>query len=264
MKSFIKDITPVILTYNEIDNIKQTIDSLSWANDIVVVDSGSTDGTLDFLNSQSNVRVFFRNFDLHANQWNFAITDTKISTNWVLALDADYVLPGAFIDELINLEPKVGCIGFKVKFKYVLGNKILLGSMYPPGIVLYKVKNGLYFQDGHTQRLHISGGHVAFIQSFVFHHDKKSLSRWLGSQLAYAKLESSMILLKVANKSKLSLKDRIRLMFIVSPLVTPIYFLIVKGGIFNGVHGIFYALQRSLVEIIIALYLIEDGKIGKR
>lgn len=61
-------ITPVLLAYNEEQNIARTLSHLTWAKDVVVVDSGSTDGTLERLERFSNVRVFSRRFDTHAAQ----------------------------------------------------------------------------------------------------------------------------------------------------------------------------------------------------
>ncbi|HEU5130546.1 MAG TPA: glycosyltransferase, partial [Pyrinomonadaceae bacterium] len=86
------DITPLILTYNEAPNIARSLSALTWANDIVVVDSFSDDDTVAIARSDSRVRVFQRAFDTHRNQWEFGLKETGISTPWVLALDADYVL----------------------------------------------------------------------------------------------------------------------------------------------------------------------------
>ena len=69
-------ITPVLLTYNEEANIGRTLSHIAWAKDIVVVDSGSTDGTLAVLAKFPNVRVFNRRFDTHANQWRYAVEET--------------------------------------------------------------------------------------------------------------------------------------------------------------------------------------------
>ena len=71
------NITPVLLTFNEEPNIARTLAHLAWAKDIVVVDSGSTDGTLPTLANFPNVRVFDRRFDSHANQWRFATEDAN-------------------------------------------------------------------------------------------------------------------------------------------------------------------------------------------
>src|SRR5512143_2622752 len=85
-------ITPLILTWNEEANIARTLDKLRWAREVVVVDSGSTDGTRAICESFPNVRVVVRPFDSHAAQWNFGLKETGIVSDWVLALDADYVL----------------------------------------------------------------------------------------------------------------------------------------------------------------------------
>lgn len=70
-------ITPVLLTHNEEQNIGRTLSRLSWARDVVVVDSGSTDGTLNLLKVYPNVRVFNRRFDTDANQWRYAILEAN-------------------------------------------------------------------------------------------------------------------------------------------------------------------------------------------
>src|SRR6185369_1762222 len=90
-------ITPLILTYNEAPNIPRSLEALSWAKDIVVVDSFSDDNTVELAKSFPQVRLFQRAFDSHRNQWEFGLKETGISTPWVLALDADYVLS----DELV-------------------------------------------------------------------------------------------------------------------------------------------------------------------
>ena len=86
------DVTGLILTANEAPNIARTLGPLSWLRDIVIVDSMSTDGTAEIAAGFPNVRVFTRAFTTHAEQWNFGLEQTGIATEWVLALDADYVL----------------------------------------------------------------------------------------------------------------------------------------------------------------------------
>src|SRR5215216_552975 len=98
-------ITPLVLTYNEAPNIARALGALSWARDIVVVDSFSDDDTVAIAKSFPRVRVFQRAFDSHRNQWDFGLKETGISTPWVLALDADYVVSDELIDELKKLQP---------------------------------------------------------------------------------------------------------------------------------------------------------------
>src|SRR5262245_55419490 len=98
-------ITPVLLTCNEEQNIARTLSHLAWAKDIVVVDSGSTDRTLGILANFSNVRVFNRNFDSHADQWRYAVEETQIATDWILRLDADYQVGDTLVAEIAALDP---------------------------------------------------------------------------------------------------------------------------------------------------------------
>ena len=86
----LNEITPLILTYNEASNIDRTLQHLTWAEKIVVIDSFSTDETLEILHSYVQVQVFGRKFDTHAKQWNYGLQQVK--SPWVLSLDADYII----------------------------------------------------------------------------------------------------------------------------------------------------------------------------
>src|SRR5262249_23437767 len=116
----LEQITPVLLTYNEDQNIGRTLGHLGWAKDVVVVDSGSTEGTLKLLKQFPSVRVFDRPFDTHGNQWQFAIEHTKLATDWVLRLDADYQLSDAIVAELSQLEPNAAISAYRVEFDYAV------------------------------------------------------------------------------------------------------------------------------------------------
>ncbi|HJU92485.1 MAG TPA: glycosyltransferase, partial [Pyrinomonadaceae bacterium] len=110
-KSMLDQITPLILTYNEAPNIARTLTGVSWAKDIVVVDSFSDDDTPEIARSFPQVRVIQRTFDSHRNQWEFGLRETNIATPWVLALDADYVLSDELIEELKSLNPDDQTVG---------------------------------------------------------------------------------------------------------------------------------------------------------
>ena len=106
------DITGLILTFNEAPNIARTLGQLSWLRDIVVVDSMSTDGTAEIAAAFPNVRIVKRTFTTHAEQWNFGLEQTGIATEWVLALDADYVLTDGLSREIQALQPDAAVSGF--------------------------------------------------------------------------------------------------------------------------------------------------------
>ena len=103
--SSLNRVTPVVLTYNEEPNIGRTLESLRWARQVVVVDSGSTDQTEAIARSFGNMKWFVRAFDTHIAQWQFGVQQTEISSQYVLALDADMQVSDAFLQELENKFP---------------------------------------------------------------------------------------------------------------------------------------------------------------
>src|SRR5690348_6286896 len=186
-------ITPLILTYNEAPNIGRTLAALARARDIVVVDSFSNDETLEIAASFPQVRVFQRAFDSHRNQWEFGLRETGIKTDWVLALDADYIVTQQAAGELKSLRPETATAAYRAKFIYCIHGKQLRSGVYPPVTILYRREAASYVEDGHTQRVVIDG-YVEELGAPLLHDDRKSLRRWLASQVRYAELERERLI----------------------------------------------------------------------
>ncbi|MEK6302296.1 MAG: glycosyltransferase family 2 protein [Acidobacteriota bacterium] len=247
-------ITPLILTYNEAPNIGRSLERLTWARDIVVVDSFSGDETLDIVDRTKQARVFQREFDCHVNQWNFALTDTGITSEWVLALDADYLLTPELIDELRTLNSASDVAGYQARFVYCVNGRPLRGSAYPSVTVLYRRRVASYRQDGHTQRIEIQGK-VETLSAPILHDDRKSIDHWLRSQSRYMRLEADKV--HESDWRALGWADRVRKMIVPAPLLMFGYCLFVRGAILDGRAGLYYAFQRLLSELFLSLYLID-------
>jgi glycosyltransferase involved in cell wall biosynthesis len=247
-------IVPLILTWNEEANIERVLDKLRWAHVVVVVDSGSSDRTYELCAKFSNVRFVVRPFDNHAAQWNYGLNQTGIASDWVLALDADYVLSETFIDELSYIKAESNITGYRMRFRYCINGRPLKGTLYPPVVGLYRRKCAHYVQDGHTQRV-ILDGMVADMKSFVFHDDRKPLGRWLVAQESYAQLECDFLL--GHSWGDLRWQDRLRKLILITPWVIPLYCLTVGMGFLDGKYGLYYALQRGIAEGILSLKLLE-------
>ena len=246
------DITGLVLTRDEAPNIARTLGKLTWLREIVVVDSQSTDGTQSIAAAFPNVRVVERPFTTHAEQWNFGLEDTGITTEWVLALDADFVLSDAVIAEIQSLNPDASTAGYWASFQYCIDGRPLRGAAYPPVAVLYRRSRGRYDQDGHTQRIRLNGA-VGRLQAPVMHDDRKSLSHWLASQARYMALEAE----KLSNPgSRVGLVDQVRRWLVIAPPAMFCYCYFVRGGILDGKAGLFYALQRAVSEAILSLFLV--------
>jgi glycosyltransferase involved in cell wall biosynthesis len=245
-------ITPLIITYNEALNIQRTLDKLGWARRILVVDSGSTDETINILRSYSQVDVVHQAFSDFATQCNFGLA--QITTPWVLSLDADYELSDALIKELQSLAPAKEVAGYRAKFIYRVHGRPLCGSLYPPRVVLYRRAQAVYRNEGHGHRVSVSGV-IPSLAEPIYHDDRKPLSHWFASQQRYARQEAEHLL--SSDRSALSRIDRVRLAAWPAPLAVAVYTLFLKGCLLDGWRGWFYALQRVLAETILALEIID-------
>jgi glycosyltransferase involved in cell wall biosynthesis len=246
-------ITPVILTFNEEANIERTLSSLSWARQIVVVDSGSNDSTLRILAGDPRITVFSRKFDSHGAQWMFAITQTNVCTDWILRLDADYVLTGELRNEVAQLDPSTPVSAYSIAFDYAIYGRRLRSSLYPAKPVLFRKGRASCWDRGHTEVWNIDGP-VAELKGRILHDDRKQVTNWIAAQARYVPREFSEI--KGARTS--SIKRVLRLRPPLMPLLSFMYCLFFKGLILNGRAGLFYSLQRLLNETALALIVLED------
>lgn len=252
----LEDVTPLILTWNEEPNLLQTLQSVSWAKQIVIIDSGSTDKTLEIAKQFPQVAVFYRQFDHFADQCNFGLS--KISTPWTLSLDADYKCPPVLADELATIEPS-NSSGFRASFIYCVFGRPLRASLYPPRVVLYQTQKASYQRDGHAHRVTVDG-EIGSLRSRILHDDHKSLVGWYGSQLKYAQLETEKL---TKGNAQLGWKDRIRKKVVLAPFLVLVYLLVGRGLILNGRAGLHYTMQRVLAELLLSLTLL-DSKLRKQ
>lgn len=251
------DVTALIITWNEAPNIGRTLERLYWLPKVLVLDSGSDDGTLSILSRFPNVTVMHRPFDNFANQCNFGLDN--IQTEWVLSLDADYVLSEELVHEIQALRPSSQTCGYRVRFIYCVHGRTLRGSLYPPRTILYRRRRARYRNDGHGHRVEIDGA-VVDLRGACFHDDRKPLSRWFRSQQSYAAEEARYLL--SAGTAELNRIDRLRRRgWPMMPLVM-LYALLVKRCIMDGLPGWYYILQRLLAETMIALEIAER-RLGK-
>jgi glycosyltransferase involved in cell wall biosynthesis len=246
----IEAITPLIITYNEAPNIARTLDRIVWAKRIVVIDSGSTDKTLEIMRTYPQVEVVHRDFDDCANQWNFG--NAQVNSDWVLSLDADYELSDDLIMELRGMNTKDAADGYRANFVYRVFGRPLRGSLYPPRVVLYRKSKAHYRNEGHTQRVVITGN-VLPLSGVIYHDDRKPLVRWFASQRRYAHEEAEHLL----DPGRKTLTDRVRLVAWPAPLAVFIHTLILRGCLLDGWPGWYYAFQRLLFETMLALEIID-------
>jgi hypothetical protein len=225
---------------------------LSWAKDIVVVDSESTDETVSILRSFNQVRLFKRPFSTHGDQWRYAMENTGITTGWVLRLDADYQVTETLVTEMSALNPTGPVCAYRIGFDYAVFSHQLLSSLYPANTILLRRGRFSVRDKGHTEVWSVNGP-VGVVKARVVHDDRKSVQHWTAAQGRYMRRELDRL-----RGNQAGLRDWLRLKAPLMPIVMFFYCLFFKGLIFNGRAGIFYTLQRVVAEAVLSLMVLEE------
>lgn len=246
------ELTALVLTFNERENIGRTLKALRWVPRIVVLDSFSTDETLEIAGaSHPGIKVIQRRFDSFAGQCNFGLT--QIDTPWVLSIDADYVLTEELRAEISALDPPETVAGYTAAFRYCVHGRVLRSTIYPPRTVLYRRERAAYRDEGHGHRVTIDGP-IMQLKHRIDHDDRKPLSRWISEQDRYAKVEA-IFLLGQPNEL-LSAQDRLRKRLYFAAPVMFLYLLFGRGLILDGWPGWYYVCQRTFAEMLLSLRLL--------
>jgi len=240
-------VTPLVLTYNEEPNIGRTLDSLRWANRVVVLDSGSTDQTEAIARNYANVSWLVRKFDNHRAQWEYGIRETGITTPFVLALDADMHAPDELLREIEDPFLTGNFAGGSMPFDYRYSGHALAGSLCPPQIRIFRKDSVKVDQSDHTQIFSVSGKIYQF-RTRLIHDDRKSLERWVESQLRYQVLNEQTIW----SNAYPPLKGFLRRVGLMPPIVGLLAY-VKAGGPFYGAAAVRYAYERAVGESLLAM-----------
>src|SRR5215813_8857753 len=119
-------LTFIVLTRNEENNLPACLESVfGWVKDIFVVDSGSTDSTLTIA-EEYGAQVVAHRFEGHSKQWNWALHNLPITTEWVLGLDADQRVTPELAQEItdfVNGRGSDGADGCFIKRRQIFRGK---------------------------------------------------------------------------------------------------------------------------------------------
>lgn len=187
------DVTAIILTKNESKNIVECIKSIKgFAKRIVVVDSGSTDNTVE-LAKLHGAEVYFHEFEYYARQFNWAIDNTNIDTKWILRLDADERFTPELCKEaelLMEKHKNDDVNGLTMEaWLYFLGKKLKYGLSKKRKLMIFKNGKGRIEdrkRDAHT--ILFEGKSIHLKEKFI-HYDFKDLSSFIAKYNYYSTKE---------------------------------------------------------------------------
>lgn len=189
-------VSVVILTLNEESNIRGAIESCAWADDVNVLDSGSTDRTVGIAR-EAGANVFVNPFKSFGAQRNWAIDNIPLKHDWVFHLDADERFTPELVREMAELiERSPTEAGFFVANQMILdGAWIRRASGYPAYQMRLFHKSRMRFNDhGHGQREETSGRVGTLSQPYIHYNFSKGLDEWRARHDRYSTLEANEIL----------------------------------------------------------------------
>ncbi len=190
------DITVLILTKNEEKNIEKCIESAKLiAERIVVIDSGSTDNTVE-LAKNCGAETLYHEWVGHAKQFNWALDNCNITTEWVFRLDADECITKELAEEINKVlsndkDKRISC--YAMRFKMYFMNKLLKhgGTNKTYLFRLFRYGSGRVEEKLLDEHIVVSGK-VEHLKESLIHYDYKGLDAWLNKHITYSNLELEM------------------------------------------------------------------------
>ena len=181
--------TVIVLTCNEAANIAACLESVSTFGEIVVVDSGSTDGTLEILRERfPRVRVLEHPFEDFGQQRNWALDHAGATQDWILFLDADERCTPACAESIrAAVEAPSGHVGFFLRYRNMfLGRWIKRCTMFPTWqLRLLRRGHVRYRKEGHGQR-ELMSGTAGYVKEFYEHFGfSKGVKDWIARHNDY-------------------------------------------------------------------------------
>jgi glycosyltransferase involved in cell wall biosynthesis len=265
--------TVVIPVRNEERNLPRCLAALSRFSEVIVVDSGSTDRTQDVARKAGVKLIEFHWNGRYPKKRNWVLLNQELAAEWVLFLDADEVVNGAFCDEVRRAISRGEHNGYWLNYtNYFLGRRLKYG-LPQRKLVLFKVGSGLYERiqeqswSGLDMEVHehpIINGRVGEIRTPIEHNDFKGLASFLDRHRDYATWEAHRLLLLekgpgfngkgLTGRQRFKYRNLQRWWYSIF-YFTYVYF--IRRGCLDGAAGFYYAFYKAWYLLTIRLMIAE-------
>lgn len=257
-----------ILTYNEELDIAACIESAQLSDDIIVVDSYSSDRTVEIARRYP-VRVLQHQFESHGLQRSWMLKEVPTRYEWVYILEADERMTPDLFAECLQAMQSDECVGYYVAERVMFMNHwIRHSTQYPRYQLRLFHKDKIWFDDyGHTER-EVCEGPTGFLQETYPHYTcSKGFSRWIDKHNRYSSDEARETLyqLKEGNvnwrdllwgrsevERRRALKN-LSLRLPGRPLLRFLYMYFLLGGFLDGAAGFAWCTLQAFYEYLILL-----------
>jgi glycosyltransferase involved in cell wall biosynthesis len=261
-----------ILTYNEELDIAACIESALSADDIIVVDSYSSDRTVEIARRYP-VRIAQHTFESHGRQRNWMLENIPPKHEWAYILEADERMTPQLFAECQQAIQNPKYVGYYVAERVIFMNKWIRHSTQYPRYQLRLLRYGkVWFTDyGHAER-EVCDGATGFLKETYPHYTcSKGLNRWIEKHNRYSTDEAKETLYQLENgtvrwqslffgssevERRRALKD-LSLRLPARPLLRFLYMYFILGGCWDGQAGLAWCILQSFYEYLILLKMWE-------
>lgn len=224
-------LTALIITYNEIGYIKKCIESISFADEIIVVDSFSTDGTYEYLKSNPKVKVIQNPFENFTAQKSFALKQAK--NDWVLFLDADEVVSDALQSEIIETvssDTEIAAFWFYRQFMFKNEKLNFSGWQTDKNYRLFRKSKAVFSDCKIVHETLDVDGTSGILKEKLTHYCYKNYEDYKGKMLKYGRLRAQE---ELSNSKKFNY-----IKLFVKPTWKFFHNYVFRLGILDGLNGI--------------------------
>ena len=185
-------VSVMIFTLDEEVHLPSCLDALAWCDDVIVVDSFSSDATEEIARARG-ARFIQRRFDGFGTQRNWAIEHGAPAHEWILVLDADERVTPELTREMATVlaEPLDGVGAFRLRRRFYLwGRWLRYSSLYPNWVVRLVHRDRVrYVNRGHAETQEVTG-EVRELRHDLIDENLKGIDEWFGRQSRYARKEA--------------------------------------------------------------------------
>ncbi len=265
-------VSVLVLTFNEDKNIANCLRSIvNWSDDVVVLDSFSTDHTRDIVLSHPGVRFLERAFDGYAKQRNYALQEIEYKHPWLLMIDADEQLTPELAKEITEAMSSVdsGTALFRMRRKdYFMGKWLRHSSGYPTWFGRLMRIGSVWIDREINEEYHTSDKIVELDGHLLHYPFNKGIKDWIEKHNRYSTMEAELLVSKQAKPvlrdlfAVDSVKRRVAIKAVVyslpfRPLVIFCLLYFFRLGFLDGKAGYLFCRLRMMYERMISIKVLE-------
>jgi len=233
------NISVIIITYNEEENIRECLEGVKWADEIIIVDSFSTDKTPQICKDYTD-KIFQKRWEGFGFQKQFALEQTTF--DWVLSIDADERVSGELKEEILSNKNTLDKDGYYIPFKfYWLGKQLRYGGCGKERHIRLFRRQKAIFQGLIHEKLLIDG-EIGCLKNSIIHVSYKNIENYFNKFNLYSTM--------VANQR---FKEGRKIPFVFQLFASVWDFFnrfIFKLGFLDGMHGFLWASFSSFHRLV--------------